>query len=418
MLFKRNWVAQFRFVHFKGRLSTVNKSNRIADTQGMKTNASGTYEIARHSLEHNIISLKAGTFLTAGAHQFKTFWTRDFCLSSKGLAAIGRADVIRSHLEYLLRHRRGDDLVPLYVDSMNPVRRVIAACIFKALGMGRKSLAMKETISPYYLINGKFEVGDSNVLVLYAARIYADATGDQAWLQKHMPDFRAIFDFYRGKMHSGLIEQNEHADWQDSAKRKGKTFFTNLLYYHAARDYGFLSEAELKAFGERMMQAFYDEKTGLFRSIAGRDNISLEGILWAIENKLLVDPRELYRNLAKHELFIRYHVPGFATYPSYNDDDMYIQVKVVGLREYHGNLFWSWLMSYAGKVAFLQGDRATYEKIRANLQRTLERDGTVYEIYQNTPSNPHFETWLYKSEAPFSWGAGFILDMFKTAGAD
>lgn len=373
------------------------------------------FEIAKKSLEHNIIPLQAGTFLTAGAHQFKTFWTRDFCLSARGLAAIGRADVVRSHIEYLLKNRRQDDLVPLYVDSMNPVHRVIIACIFKALGLARKSLKMKETIQPFYLVNGQFEVADSNVLVLYAARVYAETTGDHAWLQKHHEDFRAIFNFYKTKMTDGLIRQGEHADWQDSAKRQGIIFFTNLLYYHAARDYGFLNESELQQLADRIHKEFYDEKTGLYRSIARRENISLEGNLWAIDYGLLKDSKELYQNLRKHELFSKYNVPGFATYPSYTDDDMYIQVKVVGLREYHGNLFWSWLMAYSGKIAFKQQDSQMFEKIRANFEKILNRDQTVYEIYHNSDEHPHFESWLYKSEAPFSWGAAFLLDMLKTS---
>ena len=86
--------------------------------------------IAQTSLETNISYLKAGSFVSAGAHQFRSFWTRDFCLSCKGLLAIGKGDVLKSHLSYLIAHRRSDDLVPLYVDSMTPVTRVVMSSIF------------------------------------------------------------------------------------------------------------------------------------------------------------------------------------------------------------------------------------------------------------------------------------------------
>ena len=71
-------------------------------------------------------------------------------------------------------------------------------------------------------------------------------------------------------------------------------------------------------------------------------------------------------------------------------------------------------MAFAGKVALLQNDMPRFEKIYENFQKVLNRDGTVYEIYHNSDEHPHFQTWLYKSEAPFSWGSAYILDMEST----
>lgn len=64
--------------------------------------------IAKKSLETNIVRLDNGLFLSAGAHQFKSFWTRDFCFSSRGLLAINRGDVVKNHLTYLINNRRYD----------------------------------------------------------------------------------------------------------------------------------------------------------------------------------------------------------------------------------------------------------------------------------------------------------------------
>lgn len=373
------------------------------------------FEIAKKSLEHNIVPLRTGPFLSAGSHQFKTFWTRDFCLSARGLLAIGRGDVVKNQVEYLLKHRRSDNLVPLYVDSMNPSLRVVTNSFFKALGLGGRSLKIKESINPYYLVNEQHEVADSNVLVLYAAWVYAETTGEREWWLKLKADFKAVFDFYQHKLQRGLINQGVHADWQDSAKRQGRIFFTNLLYYHMGQVYGFLNADELGSLKSLLIRTFFDEAARLFRSMEGRENISLEANLWAIDYNLLVDAKSLYAQLSKHPLFTQFGVPGYATYPSYRSEDMYIQVKIVGLREYHGNLFWSWLMGYSGKIAFKCGDLEMFQKIRNNLQTVLERDQTVYEIYRPQAGNPHFESYLYKSESPFSWGSAFILDMEKTA---
>lgn len=375
--------------------------------------ASHVQQIAQQSLQTNITPLKSGLFLSAGANQFKSFWTRDFCFSARGLLAINRADVVKSHLTYLITHRRADNLVPLYVDSMNPVNRVIKSSIYRAIRL-QVNTPVSEDIKPYYLVNGKYEAIDSNLMVLYAAQLYLERTGDQAWFDSHQDDFRKIFDFYAAKIerHMGLIWQNEHADWQDSARRTGFTFFTNLLYYHMGLKYGFLSQTSLDRLRNRIVSIFYDHKTGLFRSMGGRDQISLEGNLWAIEHNLIANREALYHNLTNNALFrLNGGIPGFATYPSYTKNDTYIQVKVVGLQEYHGQIYWSWLLAYSTKIALMMNDYERFKQVYTKLARVINRDKTVYEIYNHDANLTPFKTMLYASEAPFSWGSAFILDL-------
>lgn len=371
--------------------------------------------IARTSLETNIAYLKTGSFVSAGAHQFRSFWTRDFCLTCKGLLAIGKGEVLKSHLSYLIKNRRQDDLVPLYVDSMTPVTRVVMSSVFKAFGLGNISLKMTDDIKPFYLVNNVFEAIDSNLMVMYASWVYAKGTGDSAWFEANQGEFRKIFDFYKTKFVDGLIHQNEHADWQDSAQRKGKMFFTNILYYHMGIEYKFLDASEQETLKNKIQEVFYEPVTGLYRSMAGRDNISLEGNLWAIEYCLMMDNKALYANLKKHPLFTKGPIPGFATYPSYTKEDTYIQVKVTGLQEYHGAMYWSWLIGFSGKVAFLMGDMETFNKIKSKLEKILTRDQVVREIYNHEEEMTYFKSFLYQSEFPFSWGSGFILDMLKVS---
>ena len=373
-------------------------------------------EVAQKSLEANIVKLESGFFLSAGAHQFKSFWTRDFCFSCRGLLAINRGDVIKNHLTYLISNRRKDDLVPLYVDSMSPVNRVISAVLFKTILLNNASLPITDKIKPYYLVNNKYEAIDSNLMVLYASNLYFKSTEDSAWFNTHQSSFRRIFDFYKTKIQNGLIRQNEHADWQDSARREGFTFFTNLLYYHMAREYEFMNETELSALRNKIIEVFYDEHSGVFLSMAERNNVSLEGNLWAIEHNLLIDPKTHYKNLTAHPLFTESEIPGFATHPSYTKEDTYIQVKVVGLQEYHGKIYWSWLIGYSAKIALLMNDTRTFNRLYERLKAMLARDQVVYEIYKNNVGLTPFRSAFYKSESPFSWGAAFILDLEKTKG--
>lgn len=376
--------------------------------------AASVGDIAKKSLETNIVKLDKGLFLSAGAHQFKSFWTRDFCFSSRGLLAINRGDVVKNHLTYLINNRRNDDLVPLYVDSIQPINRVVTDVLFKAVRLNNASLPITNDIKPYYLVNNQYEAIDSNLMVLYAAQLYAKETRNTAWFNSHQASFRKIFDFYKTKKFAGLIRQNEHADWQDSARRKGFTLFTNLLYYHMAREYKFMNDADLLQLKNKIVEVFYDKKMGVFLSMAGRNNVSLEGNLWAIEHNLIANPEILYSNLTNHPLYTKYKIPGFATYPSYTKDDTYIQVKVVGLQEYHGNLYWSWLIAYAAKIAHKMNDIPTYNRIYANLNEMLQRDQAVYEVYNNNQNMAPLKTLFYKSESPFSWGSAFVLDMVRS----
>jgi len=370
--------------------------------------------IALKSLRNNIVQLKNGLFLSAGSHQFKSFWTRDFCFASRGLLAMGRKDVVKSHLTYLINNRRADNLVPLYVDSMEPVQRVVADVVFRALRLDF-SLPITSDIKPYYLVNNQHEAIDSNLMVLVASYKYFQNTQDSEWFRQNGPTFRKIFDFYNSKKSGGLIVQGVHSDWQDSAKRNGKTFFTNLLYYHVARDYGFMSAEQLRVLRNRIVEKFYDRQMGVFVSMEGRRNVSLEGNLWAIEHNLIANRKILYNNLKNHQLYKMNGVPGFATTPSYTNDDTYIQVKLVGLQEYHGDgIYWSWLMAYSAKIAYLMGDQATYTAVYRALNQAVQRDQSVVEIYKNDGAFTQFKSPLYTAESPFSWGAGFVIDMEKT----
>lgn len=372
------------------------------------------FTVANKSLSNNIVKLKNGLFLSAGSHQFKSFWTRDFCFASRGLLAMNRKDVVKSHLTYLLENRRADNLVPLYVDSMEPVQRVVADVVFRALRVDF-SLPITSEIKPYYLVNNEHEAIDSNLMVLVASYKYFQSSQDTEWFRKYRPTFQKIFDYYNSKKTGGLIVQGVHADWQDSAKRDGKTFFTNLLYYHVARDYGFMSADQLRVLRNKIVEVFYDRHMGVFRSMQGRNNVSLEGNLWAIEHNLIANRKSLYNNLKNHRLFTMNGVPGFATVPSYTRDDTYIQVKVVGLQEYHGSgIYWSWLMAYSAKIAYLMDDQTTYQSVYSALNKAVTRDQSVVEIYKNDGSFTKFKSPLYTAESPFSWGAGFIIDMEKT----
>lgn len=372
-----------------------------------------SFQIAQRSLEANIISLPQGDFLAAGAHQFGSLWTRDFCFSVPGLLAIGKLPLVKNHLTYLIKNRRKDNLVPIYADSINPMIRVILGSANKDLGK-KIHLKMSHKIKPYYSASGKFPTIDSNLLLLKVSFEYYQNSKDEKWWQENQKSFKDIYDYYKNFIDKGLIRQGEYSDWQDSSKREGKTFFTNLLYLEISKTFHFLSETEIESLTQKIHETFYDKESGLYFSILGHSYISLDGILWAIEKKLMPNPELLYENLKKHSLWNKYSSPGFATFPSYPKDWIAIQVRLSNLNEYHGNLSWSWLMAYSSIVALKMGDKVEAKRLSKILEDIILRDQVVSEIYYSNETRLPYKSTLYQSEEPFSWGAAFSLIMFKS----
>ena len=368
--------------------------------------------LARTSLEQNIVHLPQGDFLAAGAHQFGSLWTRDFCFSVPGLLRLKKFSLVKNQLNYLIKNRHDDGLVPIYADSISPMIRVAVGSFNQATGL-KIQLKITGQINPFYRANGTYSTIDANFLVLLAAYDYYQASGDEDWWQEKQSDFLEIYNYYRPFIQDGLIAQGSYSDWQDSAKRKGKTFFTNLLFLDVSKKYQFLDKEDLNRLSQKIHESFYDSKTGLYFSILGSPQISLDGILWAIDKKLMPQTDQLYLHLKKHPLWNLYGAAGFATYPSYPKSWIAPQVLLSGLNEYHGNLSWSWLMAYASIVAYKQGDAGEAQRLKSFLETLIRRDQTINEIYDSPRGFHAYSSYLYRSESPFSWGAAYVLEMQK-----
>ena len=318
--------------------------------------AQNIYKIAKKNIQNNIITIDNKKFLTAGKNQFRSIWTRDFCFSSEGLLLAGYHDLVRDHLNFLIANpQKKDFLMPLYMDSQTPIIRVLSASLNQALGT-KILISTPNKLKPFYLINGIHPSIDSNILVLYAAMNYLKYTKDKEWLLANKNYLKNIYKYYDSKIVNGLIYQGPHSDWQDSAKREGFSFFTNLLYLQVSQYFEFKNENQLIKLKHLLHERFFDSQSGLYFSMLDEKYISLEGNLWAIEYNTFGNSFFLYENLMRSQLFNKYNSLGFATFPSYTNKELYSQVKISGLKEYHGSLYWSWLMNKSAKIAFLMND--------------------------------------------------------------
>ena len=374
------------------------------------------FSVAKNSLEHNIVELSDGGVVRAGSHQFASLWTRDFCFASRGLRALKRDDVTANHLSRLLNALRDDGLVPRVLDSKASWKRVAR---YSLVPFRPDSPDVTDDLKAEYKGEHGTIAIDSNALVLITAYEYLISTGDHAWFEQHQANLKKALDFYRPYFKDGLIKQDKYSDWQDSVKRNSATFFTNFLVWKALNHYKEFSAFNIEQktvdlFRSNLDKTFFDKNLGLYKSLDHGDWVSLEGILYAIEDDHFLTndkKKSLYKALIKHPLWGA--VPGRATYPSYKRKEISYTTKIVGLRSYHDGLVWPWLTAFSAKVAKLMGDDLAVRRITMQLSDWTKRDGAINEVMDPKKKMRPVRRMFYTSEAPFSWGAGFVLDMLN-----
>jgi glycogen debranching enzyme len=376
------------------------------------------WTIAADALTSNRVQLGERTLLTAGGNQFGSMWTRDFAYAARGLLALGDATTVRDHLDTILENTGEDQIVPRVVDTISIARRVVFGMLRGRLGMRARRPSRKvsgKLHAQIYDEHGSPSL-DSNFLVIATAFRYAEASGDAAWLDARRPRLRALYDALRRYRDDsdGLIVQPKYSDWQDSVRREGRTFYINLLHAHVAGQLGVATDA----LDATVRGAFFDTATGLFRSLVGHELVSLDGNLLAIDLGFVRndEARALYARLKHSELWSRGGLPGSNTVGDYPRGWAHWPARLAGLTHYHDRLHWSWLTGLSGKIAHAMGDEPEARRIFDGLAAMAERDGTIAEIYRERHGAlVPFRSLLYRSEAPFSWGAGMILDALGAA---
>ncbi len=405
-------------------------------------------QIARDSLDANIYNLacpgtilpvreQSDIYLAAGAHQFKSLWTRDFCFSSRGLFHLHQSSIVRDQLELILANTRAcDGLVPKVLDSTSPTLKGLGVSVKKLFCNSPPHVSLNDHLKPYYTDDTGGEAIDSNVLVLLTAYDYADRTPDWPWWNRQLPTLVHIYRYYDSKQDAsdGLIVQPSFSDWQDSVKRNGKTFYTNLIYYLVSKRLAIFPEfqitpSKLQLLRNGIESRFFAKDWGIYRSIVGSGStgdptypqFSLDANLLAIDLGYFDnDPdrdraKKVYASLKETPLWRGggADMPGYVTWPDYPRDWIGWKNKVSGLCHYHDEMYWSWLIALSAKIAWTMGDTDESLAIMDRLTCLAQRDRYIVEIYSPTQDLPAFNSRLYAAESPFSWGAAFVVDAAK-----
>ena len=370
-------------------------------------------DLSEQSLLANVIEHSSGPYLAAGSHHFRSLWTRDFCFAVPGLLAIGREDVAKNHLGVLLNSLSQDEfLVPRILDSMPSALRVAGNCALNALN-DDWSLPIKGKLKPEYVGEHGTPSFDSNLLTILSSLDYIEHTGDEQFWANHKEHIKNALRFYEDHKCSFLIGQPDYSDWQDSLKRKGATSYLNLLYLAVGkrlRKKGFQLEFDIASLEQEIQKEYFTQEN-MFSNFPDGDDYSLESQIFVLDFELFDEGlrSKLYESLKKSDLWTKSNTPGQCCTVNSAKDQQSWTTKLVGLGHYHGVMHWSWLMGYSAKAARKQNDMEEYDRILLGLEEIVSRDGVVYEIYDSNSLKP-WRGALYRSERPFSWGAGKILE--------
>lgn len=382
--------------------------------------SSELFQIAKSSLEANIVELHSGKYLRAGANQFGSLWTRDFCFASKGLELIGRADVVDHHVWTLIKSAHPESgLIPRILESGSSALRVTAHCLFGWSRLPKLLPRLKDPLRPEYLGEHKTPAMDSNSLSLIVAhRSWQRLSQKQR--EEMIPHIQRALGFLEKSIQEpGWIEQSPFSDWQDSVSRAGFSFYVNILAVQALKLWaqeGLIKDALWKKIWDHIKPTFLHPKKGIF--LSGTTSVlqtSLEGNLFALEFDLLNESEkaELWKHLRSSSVWIQDEIPGIPVEPSYDQRQISWTTKNVGLRGYHDRLLWPWLSSSAAKICFQMGDAAEGKKILRKLTPIILNEGHVPEVLDPDHYFLPFKTALYKSEGPFSWSSGLLLEALQ-----
>jgi len=355
-----------------------------------------------------------GDLFVAGANQFRTLWVRDFCLSVAGLKTVTPTADLQAVLDLLWQTRdESRDLIVRGLDVLPPQQRVLAVTAGLRLRSFSEVKGKTEKVTLYREFRGEHGTPafDSNLLWVLASLDLLAAVPERK--NEILDRCEVLIEFYRPYWIDFLLQQPAFSDWQDSARRSGSTFYLHLLFWRAVQllqNEGRVAAYNLTDLSDRIYRHFWHAKKNLFRTQPGQDQCSLEANLWAVNWKF---PNAKAQAVQSH--FFQPQKFGIPVDEFYPATAISWTTKAVGLRHYHDDFVWSWLWAEQVRFLVLQNQtelaaKSTTEFFRIVAESPHPERGPA-EVYRVTSGKlAPVRTLLYRSEAPFLWGASKWLE--------
>ncbi len=408
----------------------------------MNPKYSRLYDKAKKTVAANLIRTSDGNFFAAGANQFRTLWVRDFCFSVPGLLCLGYHAEVKSQLNLIYKMKSKEGYLPRGIDTVPPQIRVLFATGLRFLP-NVPSLWNKSKLKPEYFGEHNTPAFDSIFLFLKALCDLADYEKKDFLLSKD--EIINLLAWYQQFWRNGFLYQPAFSDWQDSARREGVVLFSQLQFLEILTRLSLYSEfskinwdeifPEIESLKSRIDLHFFDPITQIYKEFLPEKNFenqySLDShclILSSPWIQLAKDKKNIYKNLKAHSLWKSSDssdsIPGIPIYPFYPKKSVSWTTKAVGLRHYHDNFHWGWLIADSARAAFAMNDFTEGERILDGLQSVTEKYEYLAEIYADVPTQNNnkdtsnfknvslhpVQRFLYKTECPFTWTAAKCIE--------
>ncbi|MBI5200490.1 MAG: hypothetical protein HY925_02790 [Elusimicrobia bacterium] len=347
--------------------------------------------VAKAQLEANLRALGNGrTVLVAGANQYGSVWARDFCFASGGLLAAGLRQPVLDTLEELVALQREDGLYPRLLDSLHPLARFLR-------GTFGQKLSLSSPLRPNFVSDHLVWSFDTNALVV-------DALRRAGLAEKHAASIERALSWCRSEMRDGLIFQPPFSDWKDTiSSRRGHVFFTQLQFWKA------LGRAqETDEFAARLRRAFwlgeYFADTTEFPLLSTDGNLA--AIAWGFSTQ---DETERILDAIEAKGLWTPWGPKAGERYSYFEKGWFARLALV--HGYQDDFVWLWVSALALRALHRAGRVERRDALLRTLCERIVREKSISEVYR-PEDGQEVRTWLYRSEAPFSWSSGMLLEAF------
>lgn len=346
--------------------------------------------------EHGII---------AGRHHFTDYWARDGFFAAMGSLAAGDWDIAEKMVKLFLSHQRADGLIP-YRIMRGPIT------IGKYLGRPK----FYKNPQPTYRLRGFGPlVLDGTTLTLTVLAQLGQRGRPVA--ARSTAAVRRALRFLESRERYGLLWDGVLAEWNDSAYKWGTLLYSNIIYwkmfeelkkYYQQRDNPFWKEVAQKQtsvaealrrrlWNGRYFADWYDYKRHDYLYPYGNCLAIAWGFTTPQETAVIL--KEV--NTVKIKFTLDTNTP---KYPWWRIE---IFNHLLGMGDYQNHSLLWWQPSTAYLEALLAAGKTNEANRHAQTIAQQILSVGIYECYER--KGEPVRRLAYRSEGPFAWAAGGIV---------
>jgi hypothetical protein len=327
----------------------------------------------------------------AGSTHFKALWIRDSLFACFGALALKDYTIVEKNINTILANLR-EGHVPLRIGYKSQILQQVGL----PAGYGVTNNQDKGNYPPF----------DGNSLLLIIAEKYENSTSKKLDHDK----LKQVVSWFDKNEKNSLLYEGPYASWEDSLNLTGPRLYTNVCYYRAL-----IAASKIFKDSSYLIRAAKTKKqilkwwNGKYFTDGHRNTFMAAGnllaILWGIADSK--KSKKILKYMSKRKT-----ICPPACYRPIKTTEVPWYMRLLGLRQYHGTMEWSWLA--AAEIACYRLINEPKEAYRRNtlLVGLMEKYGGIYEVYIN---NLPVKQFFYKSEKNFAWTLGiFIASQSKT----